>query len=310
MKNAEVPHVSRARDAAVWLSDATGFLGSGFLVTSRYVVTVAHVVAEPREYQESVTVHHQEERLLVRQGDIEVSSEHGGIGPSYAFPDLALLMVEHRDGRPHAELATDDPHPADQVEVRGFSTYAPDEGVHPDSLLLEVTGPIGPYIRVRGDEVKDGMSGSMVMRAGTGEVCGVLKGSRDYDSPRGGWVTPVSALHAWLADLLPKPRTVLVERGALPDAMQIVAALQGFPDTEDPDFRRQILRLMGEELGLTTAFQVAYRSHPRDHLLEIVQRCRGYQNPQLAYRALGMAIESLRPGEGAIHGLRAVLGGP
>ncbi|WP_329619364.1 trypsin-like peptidase domain-containing protein [Streptomyces sp. NBC_01255] len=296
------------RDAAVWLSDATGFLGSGFLVTPRHVVTAAHVVVASWRSQECVTVLHRGERLLVRESDIKASPKHGGTGTSYPFPDLALLTLEHHDGRPYAELAAADPEPAEQVHVLGFSTYAPDEGVHPDSLLLEVTGPVGPYVRVRGDEVKDGMSGSMVMRAGTGEVCGVLKGSRDYDSPRGGWITPVSALRAWLADLLPEPRTVLVP-DALPYTMRIVAVLQGLPDAEDPDFRRQILRLMGEELGLTTAFQAAYRPHPRDHLLEIVQRCRSYRNPRLAYRALGHAVESLRPGEAAVHELRTVLGG-
>ncbi|MEU9994553.1 trypsin-like peptidase domain-containing protein [Streptomyces sp. NPDC050848] len=302
-----------ARDAAVWLSDAEGFLGSGFLVTPGHVVTAAHVVAESRRSQGWVTVHHLGERLVVREGDIEVSPEHDGSGASYPFPDVALLRLAHRDGRPYAELATTDPNPAEQVHVLGFSTYAPDEGVHPDSLLLEVTGPIGPYVRVRGDEVKDGMSGSMVMRAGTAEVCGVLKGSRDYDSPRGGWVTPVSALRTWLADLLPEPLppappAARAEGDALPDTMWIVAVLQGLPDTEDPEFRRQILRLMGEELGLTTAFQVAYRSHPRDQLLEIVQRCRSFRNPRLAYRALGNAVASLRPDEAAAHELRAELG--
>ncbi|MEU7072298.1 trypsin-like peptidase domain-containing protein [Streptomyces narbonensis] len=309
MNFADASRAGGMRDAAVWLSDATGFLGSGFLVTPRHVVTAAHVVVASWRSHEGVTVHHQGEQLLVREGAIEAFPEHGGTGTAYPFPDLALITLEHRDGRPYAVLAAADPEPAEQVHVWGFSTYAPDEGVHPDSLLLEVTGPIGPYIRVRGDEVKDGMSGGMVMRAGTGEVCGVLKGSRDYDSPRGGWITPVSALRAWLADLLPEPRTAPPEPEAFPDTMRVVAALQGLPDAEDPDFRRQILRLMGEELGLTTAFQAAYRPHPRDHLLEIVHRCRSHRNPRLAYRALGQAVESLRPDESAVHELRAALGG-
>ncbi|MFT9821236.1 effector-associated domain 2-containing protein, partial [Lysinibacillus sp. NPDC056185] len=52
----------------------------------------------------------------------------------------------------------------------------------------------------------------------------------------------------------------------------------------------------------------AYRAHPRDHLVEIVERCRSHRDAQAALVAFRDTVTALRPDDAATADLRALIG--
>ncbi len=80
-----------------------------------------------------------------------------------------------------------------------------------------------------------------------------------------------------------------------------------FADIEDPEFRRQVLQLMGDLLGLGRPFAVPYRAMARDHVIAIVDRCWAFRNPDAARRALVEALRELRPDDGATDRLQSLI---
>ena len=86
-----------------------------------------------------------------------------------------------------------------------------------------------------------------------------------------------------------------------------IAAVMMFTDMQDPDFRRAILRLMGDRLGLGQPFSVPYRPLARDHVVEIVDQCWNFRNPNAALRTLAGVLVSLRPDTRAAVNLEQIL---
>ncbi|MEE4540908.1 trypsin-like peptidase domain-containing protein [Streptomyces sp. V4-01] len=184
-------------EPALWVGGADGFRGSAFHLGGGSVVTAAHVVTggEPAT------------ALAVGGGGATHSVTAARATPPappaprtrfHPFPDLALLTVPCCAGLPAARLAPADPPPGAAVTAVGHSTDTPSPGVQPDTLSLRVGGRSGAYLRVLGDGVHAGLSGSTLVSDATGLVGGVVKGSRSYRHVQGGWFTPVSALRAFL----------------------------------------------------------------------------------------------------------------
>ncbi|QES47831.1 hypothetical protein DEJ50_08425 [Streptomyces venezuelae] len=94
---------------------------------------------------------------------------------------------------------------------------------------------------------------------------------------------------------------------ALPDTFKVVAAAERVSDMDDAGFRLTIVRLMRNSLAASSGFSASYRAHPRDHLVEIVERCHAHRNPPAALAAFRDAVTSLRPEDAAAADLRAVL---
>jgi hypothetical protein len=86
-----------------------------------------------------------------------------------------------------------------------------------------------------------------------------------------------------------------------------VAGVMAFADMEDPDFRRTVLRQVGDRLNLGRAFSVPYRPVARDHVVEIVDRCWEFRDPGAARNALAETLTSLRPDDSAADHLKRIL---
>jgi TIR domain/Effector-associated domain 2 len=86
-----------------------------------------------------------------------------------------------------------------------------------------------------------------------------------------------------------------------------VVTLLEFVDIDNPEFRLQVLRLMGDELGLGHPFMASYRGMARDHVIEIVGRCWAYGNRRAALAALADALTCLRPDERPVGQLDGLL---
>ncbi|MFE7564566.1 trypsin-like peptidase domain-containing protein [Kitasatospora sp. NPDC057500] len=295
------------RDCAVMVEVAGGFAGCGFLVAPGLVAGAAHVLVEARREAAPVAVRHASGVHPVATGAVRLFPDTGDGGRFHPFPDLALLSVPGLTGHPVAPLASGPPEPGARLTALGFSTYTPDLGTaRPDTLALRVVGRAGDYVRVSGDGVRDGHSGSMLVGA-DGAVHGVLKASRSYELDQGGWFTPVGALRALLVEAgidVPGPIPVPPP----PGDGELVAALMPIPLLQRLDGRFLLLDAMSRALGVPYAFEVAEHPTQRLHLHGIVRGCRSFRDGRVALRALVTAVEELAPDDGALDELRRLVG--
>ncbi|MEV7770261.1 trypsin-like peptidase domain-containing protein [Kitasatospora sp. NPDC086791] len=295
------------RGAAVEVHDGPYFRGSGLLLAPGIVLTAAHVAHRARNepfvtgpWGRAAAVH-----------PVRLFPADPGNGRFHAFPDLALLTLATPVEPPPLILDTGEPPSGTAVSVAGFSPYTPAAGVQADSLLLTVAGPAAGYLRLTGDEVRDGFSGGVVSRLDTGAVCGVLKGSRDFDGVRGGWYTPLGALAAALPADDPLQALLTGSPAAhrpamLPGARELLPVLLRVPDMDDPEFRRRVIRTADQVLADRGPLRVAHRSHATDHLLELLDTCLQHREPAAALAAVVDALDFLRPGLAPVHELRAL----
>ncbi|GIH12987.1 serine protease [Rugosimonospora africana] len=202
MPTPETGPAAQTRRCAVALFAGDEFLGSGFFIQRGVVLTCAHVVWQ---WSEHLTVRWGELRLpgrvVVREPDRPDPQRS-----FYPFPDLCFIKVGESVNHPYAPLP-DNPVTPDEVEAYGFSTYSPDETVAEDTLRLDVAGFTGRYLRLKNDQVPAGMSGSAIVDPATGVVHGILKASRDYQQPQGGYMVGAASIfealrrHAGTLDL-------------------------------------------------------------------------------------------------------------
>lgn len=291
------------RRAAVWIGVDGEFRGSGFLVGRGLVVTAAHVVAGAARV-----------RVAGRIGVSEVGADAvrarpaaGDGGLFFPYPDLAVVTVREWQQHPVADLAARDAEPGTEVAALGYSTRTPTPGVQPDSLALRVAGRSGDFVRLTGDGVWQGLSGSM-LAGPDGRVVGVLKGSRSYKEIQGGWFTPVSALHAFLGTApvpapAPPPDRLAPRRAGPPTDADLVDALMAFPALAAAERRQDLLARMGDHLGLPYSFEAAERSARRDHLFQLVLSCRHHRDSRAALTALHTALEEMVPHDRALDRL-------
>ncbi|MER5929328.1 alpha/beta fold hydrolase [Streptomyces sp. NPDC002054] len=104
-----------------------------------------------------------------------------------------------------------------------------------------------------------------------------------------------------------EPKAEPVSSAAFPDTFEVVAAAERVSDMDDAAFRLTVVRLMRNSLAADSGFAAAYKAHPRDHLVEIVERCRSHRDAPAALAAFRDAVTLLRPDDAATADLRAVL---
>ncbi len=95
-----------------------------------------------------------------------------------------------------------------------------------------------------------------------------------------------------------------------PESVSVVRVAERIPDMDDADFRRQVISLMRQSLAPQAGFSPAFRAHPRDHLLEIVERCQSHRMRGAALAAFRDAVSVLRPDDSATAELRAMIRDP
>lgn len=113
------------------------------------------------------------------------------------------------------------------------------------------------------------------------------------------------------ADTVSESSTVsAVTLESFPDSVAVVRVAERILDMDDADFRRQVIGLMRQSLAPQAGFSPAFRAHPRDHLLEIVERCQSHRLRGAALAAFRDAVIVLRPDDSATAELRAMIRDP
>ncbi|MER7108562.1 VMAP-C domain-containing protein [Streptomyces sp. NPDC000229] len=167
--------------------------GSGFLAAPSYVVTCAHVsgaaVGSP------VTVHWGKAELDGRVVAASPAPTGGGLWP---YPDLAIVKLSDAPtDHPCAWWYDRLPSGGSPLTAIGFSDKyraVPEPLTSTFEYQGEQTLDGGRMLRLKRDEVTNGMSGGPVLDLSTGGVCAVVKATRSADSDMGGLATPIGAL--------------------------------------------------------------------------------------------------------------------
>lgn len=290
---------------AVWIAVGGAFQGSGFLVSPGLAVTSAHVVLGAESPDAEVVVQHSSGAYAVPVGGVRAEPSTCDGGRFHPYPDLAAISVPQLGGHPVVQLATGEAEPGTDVVALGYSESTPSPGVQPQTLVLRVLGRSGAFMRVTGDGVREGYSGSMLLGP-DGLVCGVLKGSRSYSQDQGGWFVPVMALAAFLG--VSPNSSLLVSSDPPPSESELVDALMAFPAMARAYSRYDLLDKMGSHLGLAHSFEVDDRPDRRDHLYRLARRCWHYRDRHAALRALYTAMEELVPYDSALERLHLIIG--
>ncbi|MFD5816521.1 trypsin-like peptidase domain-containing protein [Streptomyces sp. NPDC127038] len=297
--------IETSHHCTVWISVDGKFRGSGFLVSPGLVITAAHVVADACGPAKEATVHHTSGTHVVPMEKIRIEPTRHDGSRFYPYPDLACLSVPHWNRHPVVTLASSDPEIGTQLIALGYSPDTPTPGVQPETLVLSSAGRSAGFMRVLGDGVKAGYSGSVLL--GPDRLAyGVLKGSRSYSVDQGGWFVPVTVLAIFLGANSSPPQNPDTMNYPPTDA-ELVQALMAFPTLARPDSRYDLFEKIGNHLGLPHSFEVDDRSDRRDHLYRLVHRCRHYRDSQSALRAVYTAMEELVPYDAALERLRLVV---
>ncbi|MFB6889719.1 trypsin-like peptidase domain-containing protein [Kitasatospora sp. NPDC056327] len=302
------------RACAVMVEVAGEFAGCGFLVAPGLAVTAAHVLLDARRDSSEVVLRHASGARTVPAGGVRLFPESGDGTLFHPFPDLALLPVPGWTGHPTVRLATGGAEPDTRLTAIGFSTETPDQGTaRPDTLVLRVVGPAADYVRVSGDGIRKGHSGSLLADP-DGLVRGVLKGSRSYDADEGGWYTPAAALAAVLDRAGIAFGSAAPPAGPPPTDGELVTVLMTFGILQNSAGRFAMLTAMGRILGLPYPFGADEHADARLHLHAIVTRCRSFwterANPweeSNALRAIVDALAELAPEDQALRKLRPLV---
>ncbi|MFJ9054789.1 trypsin-like peptidase domain-containing protein [Streptomyces sp. NPDC102409] len=291
---------------AAWISSAGVFQGSGFVACPGVVVTAAHILTQAGQMAADICVEGSAGSFAVDRSQIKLKPDVLSKGNAFhPYPDLAVLSVPQMDQCAGVVLSSVDAAVGDEMTAFGFSDTTPSPGIRLETLALRIAGPSGDFIRVLGDGVREGFSGSMVVGK-NGLVYGILKASRSYSADKGGWYVPTAPLIEILGAVA-QVDCIRSEAKAPSDA-DIVDALMRLPAMAYPEKRHDLLEIMGERLGLPYSFEVEDRSDRRDHLYRIVRRCRHYRDAEGALGALLSGLEQISPHDASLLNLRLLIG--
>ncbi|WFU33638.1 trypsin-like peptidase domain-containing protein [Bradyrhizobium brasilense] len=215
------------RQSVARIDLAGEFSGTGFFVEPGRLITCAHVTQRSGELHDEVLV-----CWMGREFPARVLSRYPPLAaddPSIKFwpyPDLAIIELVHPLKTDRGEVAPPVHHPcvgldlseptfiptADRIFTFGFT-----KGEHQEHIVAETPATLemeglfyeagGTYLKLKGGQVLDGMSGGPVLNLRTGGVCGVTESRRGAGSA-GGFVVPLFACREWLTESISSNMTV------------------------------------------------------------------------------------------------------
>jgi hypothetical protein len=198
------PVISLLRQCVVRI-DATGrFRGTGFFVAPSRVVTCAHVVCGASDllvsWQDRPPV------PATVAGAVPSFDSAGGLVP-YPLPDLAVIDLDVSAaawGHPCVRLAPDPPVLDNRGSVLYLAGYTDDYKIDVP-VLTGVSAEFESEVRqeghmlykLKGGQVRPGVSGSPLLDLRVGAIVGITDATRDKSTDLGGFAVPVTELAAF-----------------------------------------------------------------------------------------------------------------
>ena len=162
--------------------------GTGFFVAPGLVLTCAHVIKPAVKDGLSVRILHDNQTFDPKPFlSTEIFLED--------YPDLALLRLEFTD-HPCVLLGSDFEA---FIDLYSYG-YTFD---HPEEKFLQQWNAreVGKLIKLKDGQVKPGSSGSPLLNEDTGNVCGMMKLTRDRMTDLGGAGIPISTVFEYFPNL-------------------------------------------------------------------------------------------------------------
>lgn len=184
MNHATIEQLAENCTVRIKVSRTRNGHGTGFFVAPGYIVTCAHVLDQPP---------HQEIFFTIRGSDKELPAR---LIHSFAPKiDLAILEANPRS----AKLCVYIGHDISPRDLCFSFGYTDVEGGHPsgDPITLECEGLAGrqrTVIKLKGAQVRPGMSGAPLLNQRTGKICGVINKTRNKQIDLGGEALPLQII--------------------------------------------------------------------------------------------------------------------
>nr|MBX2863875.1 trypsin-like peptidase domain-containing protein [Leptolyngbyaceae cyanobacterium MAG.088] len=172
-----------------------GQVGTGFFIAPGYILTCEHVVRRAT----TATVGYQ------NNDDYGTAT----VEQVFAESDIALLRFEPPEALPCVLLSADGPMVGDQVSTFGYPYRYDDDGMPWKGIpaLLTMEGTTGDgYLQLSLGNVLPGMSGGALLNRRTGQVCGMLKFTRDETSLMGGGGVMASTIARCMPEVMAAQR--------------------------------------------------------------------------------------------------------
>ena len=156
--------------------------GTGFFITPNIVCTAKHVIRDAK-CKEQISVYWNESKLEIK--NYKISDKY----------DIAFLEVDKTSSSSWLLFDCFDTKTVnDKYAVYGFTN---DYFEYGEPIILEYSGQHNddsnnPLLAFKGDKTPKGLSGSAILNLNSGFVVGVMRLSRDTESPLGGRGTPTN----------------------------------------------------------------------------------------------------------------------
>lgn len=156
--------------------------GTGFFVAPGLLLTCAHVVKASRDRTDSV--------LVEWEGRSYTATIEQCLDTEY--PDLALLKIEQKMGGHPCVYLHESVDLGDKLYCYGYT----DNYRNGDSATFECEGRADQekLLKLKGGEVRPGLSGAPILNLRTGGVCGLVTRTRGVDTSMGGRAVPTSTI--------------------------------------------------------------------------------------------------------------------
>lgn len=158
--------------------------GTGFFVAPGLILTCAHVVEDAQKQNARIDITWWTGQKAIEERTMAAQLKEFRAAP---YPDIALLQVEATD-HPCVFLG-EAAEPFDKLYGYG----CPEDYFNGDAVTLECEGWANEprsLLKLKQGQLKSGFSGAPLLNVRTGQVCGLVKLSRDQESDLGGRAIP------------------------------------------------------------------------------------------------------------------------
>jgi len=167
-----------------------GSTGTGFFVAPRLIMTCAHVVKEAKNNKElSINIH------------IEGQNHTVSVNEGNFFEEADVCLLRTDISSDFCVYLEESMEVGDDLYAYGYPVDLKGNSFG-DSLTLEYEGNDEQTLaKLKGGQVQPGFSGSPLLNLRTGNVCGVLKRTRDRNTDLGGRAIPVTEIFRLISEL-------------------------------------------------------------------------------------------------------------